>query len=364
MTISFDKETLLGKLIFSSKFTSSKLSSVTILQGVLLRGDKEHVHFYSTNLNAYYHTKIKIKEGRDFSIVIDPRKILEFLSLLSPGEVEFEIQEKIVMISQGKTRGEFPLITGEDFPLPPLVNEKKQSQKSEFFLSKIPMVLFSASTDESRPVLNGVNFTTQENELLIVSTDGFRLSLLKTKKEADLPSMIVPSGFLSEVIQILKDYKSVEFCYSEKEKLIVFFIGEHELFSRLIEGDYPPFSKVIPSEKKTEVVLNKEEMIKNIKLVSIFARDYSNIVVLNFSREGLHIKPKTESKGSVSFQEIEFSGEEIRVAFNYKFVLDFLGHCKTKRVHIELLRPDAPVVFKQEGDKDYLHIIMPVRIQE
>lgn len=364
MTISFNKETMLEKLSFSSLFTSSRLSSVTALQGVLIKGDGEYIHFYSTNLNAYYHTKIISNSKKEFSIIIEPRKIIEFLTLLSPGSVDIEFFEKQITISQKKTRGEFPLIISEDFPLPPNLDEKKSIQNSDFFLNKIPLVIFSASTDESRPVLTGVNFVSQENDFLIVATDGFRLSLLKTKKDNDFPPIIVPSSFLSEVIHVLKGQKEVKYCYSEKEKIIGFYIGEHELFSRLIEGDYPPFSKVIPVEKKTEIIADREELIKNIKLASIFARDFSSIVIIHASNEGLHIEPKTEAKGNVSFQEADFKGEEQKVAFNFKFLLDFLNHVSSKKVIVELLRPDAPAVFKPEGEKDYIHIIMPVRIQE
>lgn len=364
MTISFNKETLLEKLSFSSHFTSNKLSSITSLQGVLIKGDKEYVHFYSTNLNSFYHTKIPSNSKKEFLIIVEPRKIIEFLTLISPGTVDLDISEKTIVISQGKTRGEFSLIISSDFPLPPKIEEKRQLDKSSFFLNKIPLVISSASTDETRPVLTGVNFVTQDNETLIVATDGFRLSLVKTAKERDFPSVIVPSGFLSEIIQLLKSYKEVAYCYSEKEKIIAFYIGEHELYSRLIEGDYPPFSKVIPTEKKTEIIADREELIKNIKLASIFARDHSNIVVLSASEDGLHVEPKTENKGSITFQEIVFKGEKQRVAFNYKFVLDFLSHVETKKIIIEMLRSDAPVVFKPEGEKGFLHIIMPVRIQE
>lgn len=364
MTISFNKETLLEKLSFASRFTSSRLISVSAFQGILIKGDKEYIHFYSTNLNTYYHTKISSNSKKEFSVIIESKKAIEYLSLLSPGSVELDIQEKAVIITQNKTRGEFPLIISDDFPLSPKIEEKKQTEKSDFFLSKLPLVLSSASVDETRPVLTGVNFVSKDNETFIVATDGFRLSLLKTNKDNNFPSVIIPSGFLSEVIQMLKGYKEIQYCYSEKEKLIGFYIGEHELFSRLIEGEYPPFSKVIPSEKKTEIIADREELIKNIKLVSIFARDYSNIIIFHVSSEGLHIEPKTEIKGNVSYQEVVFKGDEQRVAFNYKFVLDFLNHISSKKVIIELLRPDAPVVFKPEGEKDFLHIIMPVRIQE
>lgn len=365
MTISINKEILLQKLIFASKFTSSKLSSLTALQGILLKNDGEHLHIYTTNLNYFYHTKIKTEERQPFTMVLEPKKIIEYLSLLSAGKIEIEIGDRTVTITQDKTRGEFPIIISTDFPFPPLIEEKPLKMKSQFFIKNLPLVLFSASTDDTRPVLTGINFVTQEDEMLIVATDGFRLSLLREKKEIDFPSIIIPSHFLSEIVSLLKEEEDFAFNHSIKEKIVRFQIGEHELYSRLIEGDYPPFSRVIPSEQKTKIIADKDELIKNIKLASIFAREFSNIVILQASKEGLHIFPKLDNKKTnVAYQEINIEGEDQRVAFNYRFLIDLLNHLDTKKVIIELLRSDAPAVFKTEKNPNYLHIIMPVRIQE
>jgi DNA polymerase-3 subunit beta len=105
--------------------------------------------------------------------------------------------------------------------------------------------------------------------------------------------------------------------------------------------------------------------LRNIKLISVFARDHSSIVLCRFNNGELVITPKTDGKEDNSTsQEIQMTGEEQKVAFNYKFVLEFLNNVDAKKIIIEILRPDAPVVFKQEGSPDFIHIIMPVRIQE
>ncbi|MBI3366699.1 DNA polymerase III subunit beta, partial [Candidatus Roizmanbacteria bacterium] len=266
MKITLQKDIFLEKLSCSSRFTSSKLSSLTILQGVLIKGDKETIHFYSSNLSSYYHSTIKNEEKNQFEIVIEPKKLTEFISLLSPGKLELEIKEKQLIVTQSKTRGEFPIIVSKDFPLPPIIEEKPQIIKTAFFLKNLPLILFSTSSDESRPVLTGVNLVSQDEELLMVTTDGFRLSLLKLKKEVELPSMIIPSGFLSEALSFIKDEEEIEFRYSQKEKLILLKIGKNNLYSRLIEGEYPPFEKVIPVDKKTTVEIDKEELLRNIKV--------------------------------------------------------------------------------------------------
>lgn len=365
MKVLINKEVFLSKINLASKFVSSKLSSSTSLQGVFLKGEEKKIHFYSTNLNFYYHGTIKTEENHRFGAVIEPKKISEFLSLLSFGKVELEIKEKTIIIIQGKTKGEFSLFSPEDFPLPPVSGSKKQTIKTEFFKKTLPLLLFSTSTDETRPVLTGVNFVSREDTNQVVSTDGFRLSLLNLKKESPLPSVIVPSGFLAEATRLLSDEKEFYFNYNDKEKVLAFFIKEDELYTRLIDGEYPPYERVIPGEKKTVVSVVREEFLRNVKLISVFARDFSNIIILHVGKEGIRLSPKTGGgEDNVAFQEADVQGEDQKIAFNFKFLIDFLTNMPVEKITIELLKSDSPAVFKGEKNEDFLHIIMPVRIQE
>lgn len=365
MKIILDKEIFLEKLTLAAKFTSSKLTSSNALQGVMLDVRKNNIHFYSSNLNSYFHTQIRHESEKETQIVVDPRKIIEFLNLLSSGKIEIEIREKQIVIIFGKTKGSFPLIDFEDFPTPPAIDKNKETLEKNLLEKQLPLVLFSASHDESRPVLTGVNFVTDDSSLLMVATDGFRLSLSKIKKSTNFPSLIIPANILDEVIHQIKNEKNINFIYSQKEKIIAFILSDKEIYSRLIEGDFPPYERVIPVENKTKITLDKEELLKNIKLASVFAKDFSNIVVFDVNQEGLRIRPKIDTnEDNTTFQEIEFQGEPQKVAFNYRFLIDFLNRVSSKKIQIEILRPDAPVVFKLIGEADYLHIIMPVRIQE
>lgn len=365
MKIKTTQEKLLKILQTCSCFIATKFSSLPALRGVYIKGEEEKLHFFATNLNSYYHTSIAIMKTSLFELVIEPRKIIEFLSLLSPGEIELEIKEKAVHFYQKKIKGVFPVIESNDFPLPPETKGEKQRIKTNFFTTNLPLVLFSVSPDESRPVLTAVNFLSQEGAMTMVSTDGFRLSLLKTKKEIDIPSLLISSDFLEKVIKEARGEESLVFGYLVEDKMVYVQIGEAELYSRLIDGEFPPFGKVIPQEAKTTIIFDREEFLRNVKLVSVFARDYSNVVVCTVRKEGVHLRPKTDRETeNDAFQEVEFSGEEQSLAFNYKFLIDFLNTIDSKKIIMQVLRPDAPVVFKSEEYPDFLHIIMPVRIQE
>ncbi|MEN9327892.1 MAG: hypothetical protein RI947_700 [Candidatus Parcubacteria bacterium] len=366
MKINVSRDVLLDKVSLASRFTSNKLSSSTVLQGLLIKSDAEgKLHIYSTNLNAYFHTVIDSKVTENIELVIEPKKIIEFLQFLPPGEIGVDIKEKQITISQDKTKGNFPLMVSEEFPMPPELAEKPEKIDAAFLQKNLPLILFTASQDETRPVLTGVNFANIDEDLLMVSTDGFRLSIMKEKKKGTFPSMIVPADFLQEVMRNMKDVKDVLFSFSRVEKIVRFTLGEDEYFSRLIDGEFPPFERVIPAETKTKAIVDKAELLRNIKLISVFARDYSNVIVCEFKKEGLYIRPKKDmSEENKAFQEIELEGEEQKVAFNFKFIVDLLNHIDSKEVIVEMLRSDAPVLFKLKENPAFLHIIMPVRIQE
>lgn len=365
MTLTVQKDLLFEKLNLVSRFTSNRLASSTALQGVLIKTDDTHVHLYSTNLTTYFHTSFPYKEKEPIQVIIEPRKVIEFLNLLNPGEIKIELSDKQVIIRQEKTKGSFPVMSAEEFPLPPSIKESEQKLDSTFFLDNLPLLLFTASSDETRPTLTGINFVNAESELLMVATDGFRLSLIKKKAMGEIPSMIIPSDFLQEVLKSVREVKDVEFAFSREEKMVKFTVGEDEYYSRLIDGEFPAFERVLLTESKTKIKLDRSELIRNVKLISIFARDYSNVVIAEFNKEGMTMRPKKEAnQENTAFQDIQMEGEDQRIAFNYKFLLDLLNHIQDDEVTIEILRADAPVAFKVEKNPDFLHIIMPVRIQE
>ncbi len=365
MKIILDKNVFLEKLSLASRFTSQRITTSQILQGVLIKGDKKEISFYSSNLNNYFHTKIKKETEKETNFLIEPQKIIEFLTLLQPGKINLEINEKKITISQNKTTGSFPLLMSSDFPLPPKKGKIEQKIKTKDFFNNLSLVIFSAAKDEGRPVLTGVNFVANK-DLTLVTTDGFRLSLVKIEKQLDHPPFIIPAGFLEEVLKLASDEEEIGFLYIKEEKTVVFKIGPTEVYSRLIDGDFPPFEKVIPEKKETKLIIDKDELLRSIKLISIFAKDQSNIIIFDFKKEKLIIRPKTETREDTTEIDVKIEGEEQTVAFNFRFLIDFLNHVpeNKKNILIEVLRPDAPVVFRIENKPNFLHIIMPVRIQE
>lgn len=365
MKLTLERDVLLQKIQIASRFVSDKLNASSALQGIFIKAVPEKILLYATNLNMYYHTSISVAVPEEFQSIIEPKKIIEFMQLLQPGSIDLIFEENQLTISQGKTKGVFPVIISEEFPLPPDLLEERQPLSSKFLLDNLPFILFTASSDDARPVLTGINFVVSDEELLIVSTDGFRLSLLKEKSKGTFSSMIIPAEFLRELIRNIDVKTEVTFVHSKKENIVLFCANADYYYTRLIDGEFPPFEKVIPAEKTTTVQLKKEDLLRNTKLISIFARDYSNVIVYEFNKDGLVLRPKKEAnKENTTSQDTQHDGENHSVAFNYRYVLDFLNHTKASDIVIEILRGDAPVVFKEKDNQNFMHIIMPVRIQE
>jgi len=365
MKISIKKSLFLEKITIATRFTSHKIGTPQALQGIYIKCEREKMDIYSTNLSYYYHTSLPINTTGTASILIEPKKLSEFLNLLEQEELSIDIEEKQIVVIQGKTRGAFSLFQASDFPLPPKIDQKESKVEAELFKKNLPLVLFSSSKDDSRPVLSGVNFIKSDEGLLVVSTDRFRLSLLRLDSKEPIKNMLIPAEFLYEVSHYVQGEMAVGFTFSEEEKIILFSVGENQFYSRLIDGEFPPFEKVIPTEARTTVDVEAQELLRSIKLIAVFARDQSNIIMCNFKKDGLWISPKLTTGNENSTQiDIDINGEEQRVAFNYKFLLDFLNIIKEEKIRIEILRPDAPVVFKIIKNEAFTHIIMPVRIQE
>lgn len=366
MKLHIQKELFEENLSTASRFISSKISSIQSIQGIKLAAGKETITLTTTNLNDFYHVEIAASVESEGEVVFDLKKAIEFVSLLGPGELNIETNEGSVVINQGKNKGYFNVYPTEDFPELPHI-EGKEIELSKNIIEKLYLILFSSSKEETRPVLTGVFFGMKSGGGEIVSTDGFRLSLLRVGKSIlELPGAIIPAHILSEVVRQAKKQTAISVILSDSEKIVKFSMGKSHIYSRVIEGEFPPYEKVVPKSQTTRVLVDKNEFLRNIKLISVFARESGDIVLFDITKEGLTLKPKTtQGNDSQAFMEhVEFEGEPLKIAFNYRYVLEFLNTISIDTVVMELTTSTAPTVFRDPKSEEYLHIIMPLRTEE
>ena len=353
------------KLSLASRFTPTRISSIPSLQGCLLKISKNKSFVLTTNLNDFFLSEIETTIEDEGEIVFDIKKSLEFLSLLQDKEIYIEIEDNSLVIKQNKTIGYFNTYPIEEFPQAPIIQGEEVLLKKDF-VDNISFVLFNASKDEARPILTGIYFTQDKKNTTMVSTDGFRLSIITQPLKESFPQITIPAHIIAEVVKLSKDKKEPLLTISTEQKLIKFNIGDIIIYSRLIDGDFPPFERVIPKTLTTTVKLNRQDFIKNIRLVSVFAREQSDVVIFDIKKTGLYLRPKAQQKKTPEvYQELEsFDGEEVKIAFNYKYVLEFLNNVSTESVIAQFNQSTTPGAFKPDNSSSNLHIIMPLRTEE
>ncbi|MBI4084684.1 MAG: DNA polymerase III subunit beta, partial [Candidatus Levybacteria bacterium] len=233
-------------------------------------------------------------------------------------------------------------------------------------------VLFAASQDIGRPALSGVFIEKEEGEegVRLVATDGFRLSLKKNfakgvfdKKQAQ--KYLFPSRVTRELQQVKGDEKSIVFYIASSGNQVVFEAGGVEIVGRLIEAEYPDYKKIIPTDFETSAVFDKKEALDAVKTCLVFAREAANIIRVGIGAGKTVFRASAPSVGESEVEiEAEINGEENEIAFNGRYLLDFLSNTDSEDVRFEMTGPLNPGVFKLPKDPDYLHIIMPIRVGE
>ncbi|HJZ05033.1 DNA polymerase III subunit beta [Candidatus Amesbacteria bacterium RIFCSPHIGHO2_01_FULL_48_32] len=357
-----------------------------VLANVLVEADRGGISLTATNLELGLKMRVGGKVVEEGSLTVPARSLAEFVTTLpSSSSVEMEADGDKLKIKAGGFGAKFAGIAATEFPVfakaPGGQANIAIGQKTILDVAK--QVAYAAAVDESRPVLTGVQFKTDPSAsfghaqdkgsgqvLVVTATDGFRLARKKFKiqdtKLNEMSGLILPARTILELSRILGEQsqeEKVEMEVVKENNQVIFKSGRTEVISRVLEGNFPEVDKVIPVEFKTTVILEKEELIKAVRAASIFARENNNIVKFNVQSSILKIGARGATSGESEIElEGEASGEDVEIAFNYKYVLDCLGGIGGDRVVLKTSGGMAPGVWGEEKKEDYVALIMPVRV--
>lgn len=367
------QENLSTALNTTSRFASSKMQ-LPVLANVLLSASKNKLLISATNLEVSVSLSVGAKVEKKGDLTVPARTITDLVSNLTTGQVNLESKNESLKISTEGFNSTVSGMNSSDFPdIPKNIKKPDLKIPSDVFQDALGQVLYAVSTDETRPVLTGVLMIIEKGNLILVSTDGFRLSQKKIslkKKKAKELDLIVPKSALSELSRLSGDEDSMEFSFNKKDNQVVFGVSGAILASRIIEGEFPDFERIIPEKTEMTISLDKEEFLRAVKLASVFARDAANVVKLKVEEDSVEVSAESKQTGSQETKvdaKVETDSkldEEFVIAFNYRFLEDFLNSVEGEDVEIGLSDTKAPGVFKDPKDKDFLHIIMPVRLQD
>lgn len=354
-------------------------STLPVLGNVLLQTDGGQLKLAATNLELTVLCWVGAKVEDEGAITLPARLLADYVGLLTPGEpIELELKGTKAHLRCGRFEANISGIDAEEFPAIPSVSGGASLKLAAPVLKEaIGQVVFAAAPDDSRPVLAGVLMAVGGGKLTLAAADGFRLAVRKLDLgDPDAPelSMIVPAKALTEVARGLPadDDVEVEIAVTPDQSQVLFRHRQAEVVSRLIEGQFPDFNRIIPRESKTRVTLQTADFLRATKAAQVFARDNSMIVRLNLvpaeggdEALGRVTVAATSAEIGDNTGEVDASveGEGMQIAFNGKYLRDALEALDATQAFIEVSGPASPGVIRPaSGPNGYLHVIMPMHV--
>ena len=378
MKFKIGQEEFSKALLFVGRSLFTKVN-LPILSNILISSSENHLEILSTNLETATKVVASCVGESDGKVTIPGKPLFEFVSQLPEGDIILEKLGEEVLVSTKRYSARFATMPTDDFPAIPKIEAGKSVFVSAADFSKAVLrVAFCAAQDEGRPVLTGVLCDFSKDGFSMVATDGYRLSFVKVgaSGKMDTPiKVVMPSKSIVEAAKIIADYgekmkdSKVELLIADSQNQVNFKIGNCEYTSRLIEGTFPAWQKLIPAEFTSKAKISKEELTKVVKVASIFARDAGSIVKFKLEAQGskggsLSVSAANSQVGSNEAScDIDLSGKGGEIAFNFRYILEVLSTIDSEDVEFEMIESLNPGRLTIGGEDNYFHIIMPVRLQ-
>ncbi len=365
MELSVTQENLSKALSAASRVASTK-TQLPILSNILLRTDGSRLLVAATNLEIATTQYIGAKIVKPGSITIPAKLVAEFVSSLPKGTVELTVKDDHLHISASGYRSVINGTLADDFPELPIIDETSSVQytiSTDEFKQAVSQTILTASSDSTRPVLTGVYWHSHENYLYLAATDGYRLSEKRLVKTESDVAAIIPAPSLQEVLRTISD-DTTEIDVLFDETQVRFRVGDSEVTSRLIDGNFPPYRQLIPETSETSITIDKNEFVRITKIAGLFARESGGSVTLNARNdEGtLAIHSIASQLGeNTSETKAEVSGDG-QVTLNSRYLADALSAVQGDTVIFRFSGKLAPCVLQAMAkDVDYQHVIMPLK---
>jgi DNA polymerase III subunit beta len=358
-------------------------STLPVLSNILLAADEGRLKLAATNLEMAMTVWVGARVEAEGAITLPARVLTDWVNLLGRDQqvdLTLNPRNRRVQLKCGRYESNIAGIDAEDFPPIPTVEEGTTIALDAATLKDaIGQIAFAAAQEDSRPILTGVLLKLEQGRLTMAAADGFRLAV-RTLDLADAGdqslTLVVPAKTLVELARVLPDEegKTVELAATPNRSQVLFRMDEVQLVSRLIEGQFPDYARIIPQDSKTRAVAPVREVLQATRAASVFARDNSMIVRLELNPPAeeaeLALGSMTVSSTSAEMGDntaeldATVEGDEQQVAFNGKYLREALEALGAPQVRLDLSGPAAPGVFRPFGGEDngYLHVIMPMHV--
>lgn len=353
----------------------SPRSTLPVLANVLVATDEGRLRLSATNLELGISCWIGAQIQEEGSITVPARTFADLINALPNDNVTLTLNARTQTLNVrcGSSVTDIKGIDAQEFPPMPApdLSEGVDLNVSDF-KEMIQQVAFSASTDEARPILQGVLVNVNGSEISLAATDGFRISVRKAllaNPANHAMTAIIPARALNELARIASDgNENVTMILPPGRGQVLFHLKDAELVSQLIDGNYPDFKVIIPRGFKTHTIISTAAFLKACKQAEIIARESNNVIRMNISSRAdapglIEISAQSEETGSSEISvDATVDGPNLVIAFNVRFLREVLDVIHSPNVTLETNANNTPGMIKPVGNDDYVHVIMPMHL--
>lgn len=353
----------LAKALGTVARVANSRNTLPILSNVLLKTENNRLSISATNLDIGISHYIGSKISKEGSITVPARLMQDFISSLPDSVLNLELTDNKLHITNDQYQSTINGILADDFPVMPAIKDGVTWKvPAADFKKALSQVVFAASADDARPVLNGVYFHGSGGQAVAVATDSYRLAEVKLGKTAKTLNFLIPHSAAQDLLRILND-TDTQVVVTHDDQQVQFQCGDVNLVARLIEGNYPDYRKLIPGKFSTVAKLAKADLLNIAKVSSLFARESAGSITLKADKE-----EKSISINAIASQLGENTAKaEAKVAgggevtLNSRYLIEALNAFSADEVEFCFNGKLEPCILRAAEEPDYLHLIMPLR---
>lgn len=373
MKLSILKENFLAGLNAVNRATSRSIT-LPILNNILLSAEKNFLKLSATDLELGIKYWALSKVEKEGAITIPAKFLISLIGFIPDKKINLEVKNDVLFLEGKNYKNQIKGLKAEEFPIVPEVESDKVLEMNAQVLSEgLSQIIDTASPSQTRPEISGVYFSLTEGLMEMAATDSFRLAekkvfLTKSSFTQNI-SLIVLQKTIREVINVFGESSGkLKIYFSPNQIMFESKMTETphpqiQIVSRLIEGEYPNYKEIVPKGFKTQLILQKQDFLSQIKAASLFSGKINEIKLkIDPSQEVLEIFAQNPDLGqSKSRIEGKMKGDKIETSFNYRFLIGGLLNIKSKEVSFELNGEEGPGVLKPTGDESFIYVVMPIK---
>jgi DNA polymerase III subunit beta len=352
----------LSKALNTVARIANSRNPLAILSNVLLKTENNRLSIAATNLDIgiTHFIGSKIEEGG--AITVPARLMQDFVSSLPDSVLNLELTDNKLHITTDQYQSTINGIVADDFPVMPAIKEGLtwKSPAAEF-KKALSQVVFAASADDARPVLNGVYFHSAGGRAVVAATDSYRLAENKLGKATKPINFLVPASAAQDLLRIISDTDK-EVLVTHDDQQVLFHVGDVSLVARLIEGNYPDYRKLIPSKFSTVAKMARADLLNVAKVSALFARESAGSITIKADKaSGISINAIASQLGeNTAKAEAKITGGG-EITLNSRYLIDALNAFSAGEVEFCFNGKLEPIILRSPEEPDYLHLIMPLR---